>query len=73
VNAEREHGLDLLEESARSAIGIRKWAESAASLMGLSDKERGWLLDNDLFGFFLTEHNLDRSEKLSSTIGQGLW
>jgi len=41
--------------------------------MGLDEKESVWLSDSHLFGFFKAEQAMPDREKLSSSLGRGLW
>lgn len=59
----------LVEESKDGA----SWAERAADLIGLDEKDRVWVSDEQLFDFFKNEHELLETEQLSSSLGQGLW
>jgi len=61
--------VKLVEESKDEA----NWEEGAAALIGLDEKDRAWMSDKQLFAFFKDEHQLPETERLSSSIGKGLW
>lgn len=61
--------VKLFEESKDEA----SWAKGAADLIGLDEKDREWVSDEQLFAFFKGEHELPETERLSFSIGNGLW
>ena len=61
--------VELLDESKDEG----SWAKGAANLIGLDEKDREWVSDEQLFAFFKDEHDLPETERLSSSIGKGLW
>lgn len=58
----------LLDESNQTS-----WTDGAAKLIGLDPKDLGWISDPELCGFFRDERLLPANERLSSSLGMGLW
>jgi KAP family P-loop domain len=67
------NGLVRMEQLATNSTDATSWSKTAALLMGLSEKEGAWLADQDLFAFFVDEAHLAVTERLSSSLGKGLW
>ena len=69
----KENGLSALAKISAHSMDYSVWAKSAATLMGLDAKEAAWLSDSQLYAFFRAESALSEEERLSSSLGQGLW
>jgi hypothetical protein len=64
--------LAQLEKIAEGS-SISDWASGAATRMGLTGKEAEWLSDEEMLRFFTAESRRPAEERLSSSIGKGLW
>jgi len=69
----KTNGLTELSKLVEESKDRASWAEGAADLIGLDEKNIAWVSDEQLFEFFKNEHELPETEQLSSSIGQGLW
>lgn len=69
----KTNGLIKLVELFEESKDDGSWAKGAADLIGLDEKDREWVSDEQLFAFFKGEHELPETERLSSSIGKGLW
>jgi len=65
--------LALLETAAQKSTALSAWVDAASEAMRLTDKEKTWLSDEDMQSFFATEAKLSDAERLSASLGKGLW
>jgi len=65
--------LALLETAAQRSSSVPEWVEAAQSAMHLTDQEKAWLSDEDMLSLFAAETKLPNAERLSASIGKGLW
>ena len=64
-----------LEKIAHDVPSLTEWRSGVGTAMKLADtdKERGWLDDEDLRSLFSAEALLPEEQRLSASIGKGLW
>jgi hypothetical protein len=65
--------LALLETAAQKSSSLAAWVDAARETMRLTDKEMTWLSDEEMHSFFAAESKLPEAERLSASIGKGLW
>ena len=62
-----------LEMIADKDLPLDAWALRAAAQMGLRGTPPEWLADEDLLQFLSAERGRPESERLSASVGKGLW
>jgi hypothetical protein len=69
----KNNGLAKLVKIVEESKDKASWEDGVAILIGLDEKDRTLISDEQLFAFFKGEHELPEMERLSSSIGKGLW
>lgn len=65
--------LALLETAAQEAQHADGWRDAVSVAEAVPTKDLDWMLDADLYDFFVTEARLVDHDRLSSADGGGLW
>ena len=69
----KNNGLAKLVKIVEESKDKASWEDGVAILIGLDEKDRTLISDEQLFTFFKGEYELPEMERLSFSIGKGLW
>jgi hypothetical protein len=65
--------LEAIECTAKDAADVQSWVTGAGNQMELKPEESSWLHDDEMLAFFRSESELPKPERLSASVGKGLW